>query len=101
MRHDIVRNSRDPRYWGMAKSFMMSGKQAGYDMATEKGIATYMEDYNRGLMGDAKSAPELEGRAREPRRREAGTGGEPFRNAPCPCGSGRKYKKCCGKKARS
>ena len=21
----------------------------------------------------------------------------PNRNAPCPCGSGRKYKKCCGK----
>ena len=22
----------------------------------------------------------------------------PSRNAPCPCGSGKKYKKCCGKK---
>ena len=22
---------------------------------------------------------------------------EPERNAPCPCGSGKKYKKCCGK----
>ncbi|MFQ5600072.1 MAG: SEC-C metal-binding domain-containing protein [Candidatus Krumholzibacteriia bacterium] len=21
----------------------------------------------------------------------------PGRNAPCPCGSGRKYKRCCGK----
>jgi uncharacterized protein len=29
---------------------------------------------------------------REPIRREA----TPERNAPCPCGSGRKYKKCCG-----
>lgn len=29
---------------------------------------------------------------REPIRRA----GEPARNAPCPCGSGRKYKKCCG-----
>nr|WP_238346205.1 SEC-C metal-binding domain-containing protein [Luteimonas saliphila] len=27
-----------------------------------------------------------------PRRREA----VPGRNDPCPCGSGRKYKKCCG-----
>ena len=24
---------------------------------------------------------------------------EPGRNEPCPCGSGKKYKKCCGKKA--
>ena len=23
---------------------------------------------------------------------------EPSRNAPCPCGSGKKYKKCCGAK---
>ncbi|WP_238389775.1 UPF0149 family protein [Pseudoxanthomonas koreensis] len=29
---------------------------------------------------------------REPIRREA----EPGRNDPCPCGSGKKYKKCCG-----
>lgn len=29
---------------------------------------------------------------REPIRREA----KPDRNAPCPCGSGKKYKKCCG-----
>lgn len=25
------------------------------------------------------------------------TGGAPGRNDPCPCGSGKKYKKCCGK----
>ncbi|MBQ6948072.1 MAG: SEC-C domain-containing protein, partial [Firmicutes bacterium] len=24
---------------------------------------------------------------------------EPGRNDPCPCGSGKKYKKCCGKNA--
>ena len=27
----------------------------------------------------------------------AKAGGEPARNDPCPCGSGKKYKKCCGK----
>ncbi|MBB1471709.1 UPF0149 family protein [Luteimonas sp. MC1782] len=32
---------------------------------------------------------------REPIRREA----TPERNAPCPCGSGKKYKKCCGSPA--
>jgi hypothetical protein len=31
-----------------------------------------------------------------PRRRDAKVG----RNAPCPCGSGRKYKRCCGKNTR-
>jgi preprotein translocase subunit SecA len=28
------------------------------------------------------------------------TGGEPARNAPCPCGSGRKYKRCHGDPSR-
>ena len=31
--------------------------------------------------------------AREPRLSE----GRPGRNDPCPCGSGKKYKKCCGR----
>jgi uncharacterized protein len=32
-------------------------------------------------------------RARDPRARSSGS---PGRNDPCPCGSGKKYKKCCG-----
>lgn len=28
---------------------------------------------------------------------QARAGGTPGRNDPCPCGSGKKYKKCCGK----
>ncbi len=32
--------------------------------------------------------------ARAPR---AGMGKKPGRNDPCPCGSGRKYKACCGR----
>jgi len=27
------------------------------------------------------------------------TQGKPERNGPCPCGSGKKYKQCCGKTA--
>ncbi|PIU54753.1 MAG: preprotein translocase subunit SecA, partial [Chloroflexi bacterium CG07_land_8_20_14_0_80_51_10] len=35
------------------------------------------------------------------RRKEAvGVGKKVGRNDPCPCGSGKKYKKCCGKSAR-
>jgi preprotein translocase subunit SecA len=29
---------------------------------------------------------------------QAKAGKEPGRNDPCPCGSGKKYKKCCGRK---
>ena len=34
-----------------------------------------------------------------PRRRAPGRGAKVGRNAPCPCGSGKKYKKCCGRSA--
>jgi uncharacterized membrane protein len=35
--------------------------------------------------------------ARRSFRREA-TPGEPGRNEPCPCGSGKKYRRCCGRR---
>jgi len=41
-------------------------------------------------------APGAEPKARAPQRRTEGKVG---RNDPCPCGSGKKYKKCCGKQA--
>lgn len=34
--------------------------------------------------------------ASAPQTSEAPSAGEPRRNDPCPCGSGRKYKRCCG-----
>ncbi|GAB6164423.1 anaerobic sulfatase maturase [Thermostilla marina] len=33
-------------------------------------------------------------------RSQPGDGAVPARNAPCPCGSGKKYKHCCGKRPR-
>ncbi|NNK94492.1 MAG: preprotein translocase subunit SecA, partial [Desulfobacterales bacterium] len=44
---------------------------------------------NKGAAGEVSKAP-------APHRRE---GDKIGRNAPCPCGSGKKYKKCCGKMA--
>ena len=41
-----------------------------------------------------KGAAGEQGKPREPVKRE---GDKIGRNAPCPCGSGKKYKKCCGK----
>ena len=34
-----------------------------------------------------------------PRKSAAGTGRPPQRNDACPCGSGRKFKNCCGRAA--
>ncbi len=71
---------KDPATFGMAKSLMTTGRDLGYDLETEEGLQEWVGAYN----GPTAAAPI---------RRAAPKIG---RNAPCPCGSGKKYKKCCG-----
>ncbi|MEX0937677.1 MAG: DUF1186 domain-containing protein [Pirellulales bacterium] len=74
----------DPSNFGMAKSFVMLGKQSGYDMTSEAELAQFAAEYNRSHPSTQPAAPIT---------REQRVG----RNAPCPCGSGKKFKKCCGR----
>lgn len=74
----------DPSNFGMAKSLFVLGKDAGFDMTTEAGVAEFVMAYNQSLLADnAPASPDLQNY-------------RVSRNAPCPCGSGKKYKKCCG-----
>lgn len=75
----------DPSNFGIAKSFYMTGKQAGYDMDSEQDRAAFMDFYHGSLSRMTPSAP-----------RHAGDG--IGRNDACPCGSGKKFKKCCGRR---
>lgn len=78
----------DSSNFGMAKSIVMAGQRAGYDMTSEAGTAQFMAAYNRRLLShDAPATP-------IPRTQHVG------RNEPCPCGSGKKFKKCCGHPSR-
>jgi hypothetical protein len=45
----------DPSNFGMAKSFVMMGQQAGFDMTTQEGVAAFMEAYNSRLLGGMPS----------------------------------------------
>lgn len=91
----IVANGMNPEYWGMGKSFMMRAKAEGVDIDDQAAVQKFMAEYNLRLMA-----------ARAPERRKAPDFTPPIpiveqspkigRNEPCPCGSGRKYKKCCG-----
>ncbi len=74
----------DPSNFGMAKSIFMLGKQAGYDMTSEAELAQFITAYNRSLPSNQPAAAPIVGKQRI------------GRNAPCPCGSGKKFKKCCG-----
>ena len=51
------------------------------------------------LAGDASSRSTMVGPRRRPdlKRRERSTAQRPSRNDPCSCGSGKKYKLCCGR----
>jgi preprotein translocase subunit SecA len=62
-----------------------------------------MNEINNAIV-DMLLKVELKGQGTRPQRQQAGLhGGQAItkkhigRNDPCPCGSGKKYKKCCGK----
>jgi len=42
----IVRNARDPKNWGIAKSFVMVAKAAGVDITDEEEMRKFIEIYN-------------------------------------------------------
>ncbi|RLF69731.1 MAG: hypothetical protein DRN40_06200 [Thermoplasmata archaeon] len=42
----IVRNARDPKNWGIAKSFVMAAKAAGVDITDEEEMRKFIEIYN-------------------------------------------------------
>jgi hypothetical protein len=50
------------------------------------------------MMRQKPPPPILLDAAGQPMPRNAAPAGRPDRNAPCPCGSGLKFKKCCGRK---
>lgn len=90
----IVANGMNPQYWGKAKSFIMQARADGVDTQDEQAMKRYITEYNLRLMEQNLSArPDL--RDLSPPMPIIEQSPKIGRNAPCPCGSGRKYKKCC------
>jgi hypothetical protein len=48
----------DPDRGGMAKSFVMSGMQAGFDMASQEGLNAFMTAYNAQLLQQKPDKPD-------------------------------------------
>ncbi len=88
----------DPSNFGMAKSIFAAGTNAGFNMTNQADLNRFILAYNAAQTGG--SALDDGGEARPtslmqraaPIHKESPRAG---RNDPCPCGSGRKYKKCC------
>lgn len=97
----IVAESRDERNWGPAKAFVMAAERAGVNTCDQEAMTRFLLEHNLRQLSRLNAVQEA------PRPRPASLPGQttpvrysqpkPGRNGPCPCGSGKKYKKCCGK----
>jgi len=97
---EIVAESQDKRNWGMAKTFVMAAMKAGVDISDEKALQKFTALQNQRLAARQQAAPQAPYVPPPPpvppvpvRHSEPKAG----RNDPCPCGSGKKFKKCCGR----
>jgi len=91
----IVDNGTNPQYWGMAKSLVMQAEADGVDTRDGQAMQRYIAEYNlRRIEQNLSAQPDL--RDISPTMPIVEQSPKIGRNAPCPCGSGRKYKKCCG-----
>ncbi len=52
----LERELANPANYGMAKSMVMRGMQAGFDMTTQEGTEQFMAAYNNNLLGGGGSA---------------------------------------------
>lgn len=82
----MIRNSSNVSNWGMAKQFMMAAEKNGVDISNNSKRNSFMTLYN--LQNSKKM---INGKEPIPNKPKVG------RNDSCPCGSGKKYKKCCGR----
>jgi uncharacterized protein YchJ len=86
----IAENASNPKSWGPAKSLVMAAQESGVDVANQKEMNRFIALYNQRLLSESTVAPPAS-KAEPVHNPKIG------RNEPCPCGSGKKYKKCCGR----
>ena len=88
----------DMQAFALITPFAVLGDYLPDEIAPE--LATDSDDWRKRQREElAESVARLHGyfaSAREPRSKPAVRSTKPGRNAACPCGSGKKYKRCCG-----
>jgi len=96
---EIVRAGMNRENWGPAKSFVMHAEQAGVDVTDSRALRAYMvqEQIERLAQQALTDVSEPVGYGLPVPIVEHSP--KIGRNDPCPCGSGKKYKKCCGNPA--
>ncbi len=96
----IVTASQDGSNWGPAKAFIMAAERAGVNTCDQQAMSQFLVEHNLRQIVRMEAqqavliAPPTYVTALATPFRHAQT--KPGRNDPCPCGSGKKYKRCCG-----
>ncbi|MHC4517401.1 MAG: SEC-C metal-binding domain-containing protein [Planctomycetota bacterium] len=96
---EIVSRSCDPQHWGSAKTVVMQTLERGEELSDSAARDTFVRELTGDILGIEEPLLEPEPTADEPGIPIVESKPRVGRNAPCPCGSGRKYKKCCGSSA--
>ncbi len=95
---EIISESMDPANWGMGKSFAMKAEADGVDITDQELVQQYINQYNLEMLNQRafnEFLPEGQSYDIEPPMPISEVPAKIGRNEPCPCGSGKKYKKCC------
>jgi hypothetical protein len=94
-RQRFLKEAGDPRRFGPAKTVAHAMREAGVDPTDTPAVERFLDDFNRRVQEDPSILPVPS----EARPRKAwvwdGKGLPPDPSGPCPCGSGRRYRKCC------
>jgi hypothetical protein len=97
----IVEHSQDRGRWGMAKGVVMEAMAEGVDLADQAAFNRFVREYNLRQMAMHEIMADVAAEEDDPLDLPGHTivNAQPKvgRNDPCPCGSGKKYKKCCGR----
>jgi hypothetical protein len=62
--NELEEEMSNPANFGIGKSFMMMGRDQGFDMSTEEGLQSWMETYNAGLAAGTQPRIPLPGERR-------------------------------------
>lgn len=97
----IVAASQDERNWGPAKAFVMAAQKAGVNTCDQQAMSQFLVAHNLRLLARLEArrpapVPPTTSPAAPPAPVRH-SGPKTGRNEPCPCGSGKKFKKCCGR----
>ena len=94
----IVAAGTDRKNWGPVKTFIMETREAGVDAMNKDRVTEFLTRQLTEAVEAVEHLPEPSAPARrEPPIPIVEHPSKPARNAPCPCGSGKKYKKCHGR----